>query len=187
VARGSARSVAGIDLGAIVRGAFDAGHLETGGGHAMAAGFSVRRDKLAAFSEFVRGRLESHSPAIAAARDLFADGLASASGATLELLSVIDRAGPYGAGNPEPVFLMPDMIVTYSQIVGSNHVRLRLTGRDGESIRAIAFRAANSPLGEALLQSRGRRVHLAGKFKRDDYGGQARVELHIDDAAPAGA
>jgi single-stranded-DNA-specific exonuclease len=185
VARGSARSVAGVDLGAIVRAAHEAGHLEGGGGHAMAAGFSVKRDKLAAFCDFVRNRLETQRPAIAAADDLFADGLVAASGATLELLAGLDRAGPYGAGNPEPVFLMPDMQVVYADIVGNNHVRLRLAARDGESIGAIAFRTADSPLGEALLKSRGRRLHVAGKLKRDDYGGKAKVQLHLEDAARA--
>ncbi len=185
--RGSARSVAGIDLGAIVRAALQAGHLETGGGHAMAAGFSVRRDKLGAFSDFVRGRLELQGRAMAAAAELYADGLISPSGATLPLLADLDRAGPYGAGNTEPVFLMPDVGVAYAGVVGTNHLRLRLLARDGESIGAIAFRSSQTPLGEALLKSRGRRVHVAGKLKRDDYGGAPKVELHLEDAAPAGA
>ncbi len=187
VARGSARSVPGIDLGAIIRAAQAAGLLETGGGHAMAAGFSIRRDKLASFDDFLHQRLEGQRAHVLAARDLVADALVSVTGATLELIGDLDRAGPFGARNPEPVFLMPDMMVAFADIVGNDHVRLRLTARDGASIGAIAFRAADTALGRGLIKARGQRVHVTGKLKRDDYGGTAKVQLHLEDAAPAGA
>jgi single-stranded-DNA-specific exonuclease len=185
--RGSARSIPGVDLGAIVRAALQARLLETGGGHAMAAGFSIRRDKLSAFDAFLRLRIEPERDALTAAAELLADGLVSASGATLDLLADLDRAGPYGAGNPEPLFLLPDMLVAYADVVGTGHVKLRLTARDGGSIGAIAFRAAGSDLGQGLLKSRGKRLHAAGKLKRDDYGGTPKVQLILEDAAPAGA
>jgi single-stranded-DNA-specific exonuclease len=185
VARGSARSVLGVDLGAVVRAALAAGHLETGGGHAMAAGFSIRRDKLAPFSDFLRAELEYERTAIATANELLFDGLVSPAGATLRLLSDLERAGPYGAGNPEPLFLLPDMMIAYADVVGTGHVKIRLTGRDGATIGGIAFRAADSELGRNLLKSRGKRVHAAGKLKRDDYGATPRVQLHLEDAAPA--
>ena len=121
------------------------------------------------------------------ASELIADAMVSPSAATLRLLDEIDRAGPYGAGNPEPLFLMPDMLVVYAGLVGTNHVRLRLVGRDGQGIGAIAFRAADSPLGQALLRARSTRVHLAGKLKRDDFDGTEKVQLHIEDAAAAEA
>ena len=185
--RGSARSVPGVDVGALVRRAHDEGLLEAGGGHAMAAGFSIRRDKLEAFRDFLDRNLDVQRDVILTARDLVADTVVSAGGATLALLDDLDRAGPFGAGNPEPVFTMPDMLVAYAEIVGSTHVRLRLTGRDGTAIGGIAFREADTALGQGLMKSRGRRVHVAGKLKRDDYGGTARVQLHLEDAAPAGA
>jgi single-stranded-DNA-specific exonuclease len=109
------------------------------------------------------------------------------SGATLSLIADLERAGPYGAGNSEPVFVLPDVMVAYADTVGTNHLRLRLAARDGAEIGAITFRSANTELGEQLLKSRGRRLHVAGKLKRDDYGGTSRVQLHLDDAAPAGA
>jgi single-stranded-DNA-specific exonuclease len=183
IARGSARSVAGIDLGAIIRAAREAGHLEAGGGHAMAAGFALRRDRVTAFAEFLRASIEPQREQVAAARDLELDALVSASGATLGLIAELDRAGPYGAGNPEPVFVLPDMQVAYAGIVGSNHVRLRLVGRDAAGINAIAFRAADTALGRALLKARGARIHAAGKLKRDEYGGTAKAQLHLADAA----
>jgi len=187
IGRGSARSVAGVDIGALVRRAKAEGLLEAGGGHAMAAGFSVRRDKLERFREFLDQNLEPQRETILVARDLIADAVVSAGGATLALLDDIDRAGPFGAGNPEPVFAMPDMMVAYAEIVGTNHLRLRLTSRDGSAIGAIAFREADSKLGQGLLKARGQRVHATGKLKRDDYGGTARIQLHLEDAALAGA
>lgn len=186
VARGSARSVAGVDLGAIVRAAFAEGLLETGGGHAMAAGFSLRRDRLAAFRDFLNRHIGPQAEAIIAASDLMIDALVSGSGATLSLLADLENAGPFGAGNPEPLFVMPDVLVGFSDRVGANHVRLRLTARDGATVGAIAFRAADTELGQGLLAARGRRIHAVGRLKRDDYNGVARVQLHLEDAAPAG-
>ncbi len=185
--RGSARSVAGVDLGAIIRAAREAKLLETGGGHAMAAGFSLKPERLKDFSAFLLEALEPQRPIIAAARDLFADALVSVSGATLTLIEDITRAGPFGAGNPEPMFVLPDVTVAYADIVGTNHVRLRLLARDGASLGAIAFRAADAALGQGLLKARGKRVHVAGKLKSDNYKDEPRVQLHVEDAAPAGA
>src|SRR5882672_1888828 len=187
VARGSARSVRGVDLGAIIRAAQAQGILETGGGHAMAAGFSVRRVKLDIFAAFLAHHIEPQRSTIVLASELIADAMVSASGADLKLLDDIERAGPYGAGNPEPIFLMPDMLVVYGGIVGANHVRLRLVGRDGQGIGAIAFRAGGTPLGDALLKARSSRIHVAGKLKQDDYDGTAKAQLHLEDAAPAEA
>jgi single-stranded-DNA-specific exonuclease len=187
IGRGSARSVPGVDIGALVRRAKADGLLVTGGGHAMAAGFSVRRDKLEAFREFLDRNLDTQRETILVARDLVADAIVSAGGATLALLDDLERAGPFGAGNPEPVFLLPDMLIAYAETVGGNHLRLRLTSRDGAAIGAIAFREAQSKLGQGLLKARGKRVHATGKLKRDDYGGTARVQLHLEDAALAGA
>jgi single-stranded-DNA-specific exonuclease len=181
--RGSARSVTGVDLGAVIRAARAEGILDTGGGHAMAAGFTIRRTRLADLAQFLSSQIEPQRSKIAVASELLADALVSASGATVKLLDEIDRGGPYGAGNPEPLFLMPDMMVVYAAIVGSKHIRLRVVGRDGQGVGAIAFRAAETPLGENLLKARGHRVHLAGRLKRDDYDGTPKVQLHIEDAA----
>jgi single-stranded-DNA-specific exonuclease len=182
--RGSARSVAGVDLGAIVRGARAEGLLESGGGHAMAAGFSLRRGQLAGFEDFLNRHIEPQRSTISLASELIGDALLSPSGATLALLDDLDRAGPYGSGNPEPLFFLPDMLVVYAGVVGTNHVRVRLVGRDGQGVGGIAFRAAGSPLGKAILKARGARVHVAGRLKRDEYEGVTKVQLHIEDAAP---
>lgn len=185
IGRGSARSVAGVDLGTIIRAAHAKGLLEAGGGHAMAAGFSIRRAKLAAFEEFLNQHIEPQRSTISVAKELMADALLSPSGANFGLFDDVERAGPYGAGHPEPTFLIPDVLLVYAGVVGTNHLRLRVVGRDGQGIGAIAFRAANTPLGQALLKARSSRVHLAGRLKHDDYDGSSKIELHVEDAAPA--
>jgi len=187
IGRGSARSVAGVDLGAIIRAARAEGILETGGGHAMAAGFSLKRNRLGVFGEFLAAHIGPQRAVISKASDLVIDALVSASGANHGLLDDLDRAGPYGAGHPEPTFVLSDMLVVYAGAVGTNHVRLRLVGRDGQGLGAIAFRAGGTPLGEALLRARSSRIHVAGKLKRDEYEGQSRVQLHVEDAAPSEA
>jgi single-stranded-DNA-specific exonuclease len=185
IGRGSARSVPGVDLGAVVRAGLEAKLLEAGGGHAMAAGFSIRRSRLAEFGEFLRTRLETEHATISASLGLDADGLVSVRGATVDFVTILDNAGPFGAGNPEPVFLFSDLLVSYADTVGNGHVKLRFSARDGASLSAIAFRSEATELGQGLLKSRGQRLHAAGKLKRDDYGGTPRVQLILEDAAPA--
>ena len=185
MARGSARSITGVDLGAVVRSAREHGILESGGGHAMAAGFTVQRGRLDDFAAFLREAFERHRELIFSTRDLMIEGVLSVGGASIEFLSELERAGPFGAGNPEPVFVLPDLTVSYADIVGKNHVRLRLMGPSGQSIDAISFRSADTPLGQGLLQARGDRIHVAGKLRLDEYKGRKRVQMFMDDAAVA--
>jgi single-stranded-DNA-specific exonuclease len=185
--RGSARSVVGVDLGAIIRAAREAGHLEAGGGHAMAAGFSVTKSKLDSFRAFLEARLSEVTDAISASFDLMLDAAISPSGATPSLVSDIARAGPFGSGNAEPLVVAPDVRVAFADVVGKDHIRLRLVGGDGGRLDAIAFRAATTPLGEGLLASRGKLIHAAGRLRADEWQGRVRVQLQLEDAAPAGA
>ena len=185
--RGSARSVAGVDIGAIVRAAKDAGVVESGGGHAMAAGFSLAQDQHEAFHAFLAQQFSGAGPALEAASELTIDTLVSPSGATEALVKDIARAGPFGAGNPEPLFAIPDARVVFADVVGKDHVRLRLAGGDGARLDAIAFRSADTSLGQGLMASRGKTIHAAGRLKIDEWNGRVRVQLQIEDAAPAGA
>jgi single-stranded-DNA-specific exonuclease len=184
--RGSARSIMGIDIGAIVRAAYEKGLLESGGGHAMAAGFSVAASKLDAFREFLELQFSGKGEALDAANELTLDLALSPSGATTAFVEEIARIGPFGSGNPEPLVVIPDARVAFADAVGKDHVRLRLTGGDGARLDAIAFRVASTPLGEALLKSRGKLIHAAGRLKADEWNGQRRVQLQLEDAAPAG-
>jgi single-stranded-DNA-specific exonuclease len=182
---GSGRSIAGIDLGRAVRQAVSAGLLLKGGGHAMAAGVTLRRDALGAFRAYLEDTL---APAVEAARRedaLLIDGAVTAAAANGDLMATIARAGPFGAHNPEPVIALPAHTLAYAEEVGQAHVRARLRAGDGSTIDAIAFRAVGQKLGSALAQSRGRSVHAAGTLCLDRWNGVERVQLRLVDLAPA--
>ena len=185
--RGSARSIPGIDLGRIVRAAREQGLIEAGGGHAMAAGFSLMENQLSQFRQFLHAQFTGAEPAYEEAGNLVVDAISSPAAAGRDLVAEIALAGPYGAGNPEPVLAFPDLRVAFADVVGAAHVKVRLVGGDGARLDAIAFRAVGTPLGEGLLKSRGRFLHAAGKLKTDDWNGETRVQLQIEDAAAAGA
>jgi single-stranded-DNA-specific exonuclease len=185
--RGSARSIPGIDIGAMVRAAYDGGVLETGGGHAMAAGFSVTPEKLDAFRAFLVSRFDGSSAAFDAANELMLDAFVSPSGASTMLVSELAKAGPYGAGNPEPLLVVMDARVAFAGVVGKDHVKLQVAGGDGARLDAIAFRTAQTPLGQAMLAARGKRIHLAGRLKEDNWNGRERVQLQVEDAVLAEA
>jgi len=185
--RGSARSIPGIDLGRIVRAARSEGLIEAGGGHAMAAGFSLMDHQLPSFRQFLHAQFSGTEAAYEEAASLVVDAVSSPAAAGRELVAEIALAGPYGAGNPEPMLGFPDLRVAFADVVGAAHVKVRLVGGDGARLDAIAFRAVGTPLGEGLLKSRGRFLHAAGKLKADDWNGESRVQLQIEDAAAAGA
>jgi single-stranded-DNA-specific exonuclease len=185
--RGSARSIPGIDVGAIIRAAAEAKVIEYGGGHAMAAGFSLMAGQLDGFSRFISESFSGAGPALAAATDLHLDAVSSPAGANAALAAEIAAAGPFGAGNPEPLLVLPDVRVAFADIVGGAHVKLRLAGGDAALLDAIAFRAVGTPLGDGLLAARGKPLHVAGRLRQDDWNGRVRIQLEIEDAAPAGA
>ena len=185
VGTGSGRSIAGVDIGRAVRRAVAEGLLVKGGGHAMAAGVTLRRDALAAFRAFFELTLAADVETARRANGLLIDGALSAAGVNLELVALLDRAGPFGSGNPEPTIVLPAHTVAYAEEVGQAHVRVRLKSADGAGVNAIAFRAAGQKLGTALLESRGRQVHAAGSLTLDRYQGEERVQFRVTDISPA--
>ena len=185
--RGSARGIAGLDIGRMVRGAREAGLIESGGGHAMAAGFSLMEAQLGPFRDFLHAQFSNAEKALEAAATLELEAVSSPAAATPALVREIALAGPFGAGNPEPLLGFPNLKVAFADVVGGDHVKLRLVGGDGVRLDAIAFRALGTPLGEGLLASRGRLIHAAGKLRGDDWGGVERAQLQIEDAAAATA
>jgi single-stranded-DNA-specific exonuclease len=184
IGRGSARSIPGIDIGGIIRAASEAKVIEYGGGHAMAAGFSLMASQLEGFRKFVEAQFSGTGAALAAANDLHLDAVSSPAGANVALVQEIASAGPFGAGNPEPLIGLPDVRVAFADVVGGAHVKLRLAGGGGAMLDAIAFRAVGTPLGEGLLASRGKPIHVVGRLRQDDWNGRIRVQLEIEDAAP---
>ena len=187
IGTGSGRSIAGVDLGRVVREAVREGLLIKGGGHAMAAGVTLRKDALAPFRAFLedsawrngrhraaRGCAPHRRRAHGGRRDARDDRDARA-------------RGPFGAGNPEPVVALPAHTLAYADEVGQAHMRVRLRAGDGSGINAIAFRAVGQKLGAALTQHRGQAVHAAGSLAIDRWQGEERVQFRLIDIAPADA
>ena len=185
IGTGSGRSIAGVDLGRAVRQAVSAGLLVKGGGHAMAAGVTLRKDRLSSFRAYLEDELASAVEAARRDDALLIDGAVTAGAANGDLMATIARAGPFGAGNPEPVIAFPAHTVVYAEEVGQAHMRVRLRAGDGSTIDVIAFRAVGQKLGIALGQSRGRSVHAVGTLCLDRWNGVERVQLRLVDVAPA--
>jgi single-stranded-DNA-specific exonuclease len=185
VGTGSGRSIVGVDIGRAVRRAVAEGLLLKGGGHAMAAGVTLRKGGLGAFRAFLEANLAPEVQGASRSGGLMIDGAVSAAGANTDLVAMINRAAPFGAGNPEPVIALPAHTVTYADDVGQSHIRVRLKSADGASVNAIAFRAADQKLGMALKDNRGRQVHAAGSFALDRWQGEERVQFRLTDIAPA--
>ncbi|MEO1274209.1 MAG: single-stranded-DNA-specific exonuclease RecJ [Pseudomonadota bacterium] len=183
VGAGSARSVTGIDLGAAIAACVAEGALPKGGGHKMAAGLTVTRDGLEAAMARLGAHLARQGAQHRGAADLTLEGVLAAGGATVDLIETLERAGPFGAGAPQPRFAMPDMRVASARVVGAGHLQLRLKDATG-SLDAIAFDAAQGPLA-ALAAGDGHAWHIAGRLECDDWGGRRRAKLRIEDAAPA--
>jgi len=182
-ATGSARSIAGVDIGKVVRAAVEAGLAIKGGGHAMAAGLTISRRRLGDLRAFLESSLAAPVGAARAGAVLSIDAALAASGASPKLVRSIEAAGPFGSGNPEPMFALARHRLTDVFPVGADHLRLRATAGDGSTIDAIAFRAAGKPLGQGLSQSRGKLVHLVGALSINRYGGREKAEMRVVDAA----
>ena len=180
---GSARSIPGFDLGAAVIAARQSGLLINGGGHAMAAGITCAPDKLAEFRAFLEERVARHIAASGFVPSLSVDGVLNAGGATLELIADVQKLGPFGSGNAEPRFAFAGLRVAKSDVVGKDHVRCYLNDAGGARLTAIAFRAADSDMGKALLDRSGVPLNLVGRLRENIWQGRSSVQLLIDDAA----
>ncbi len=180
---GSGRSLPGVDLGRAVRGAVSRGLALQGGGHEMAAGITIARDGLEGLRAFFAGALAGDATRARAQAGLGIDGALSPRAATSELIDLIERAGPFGAGNPSPRFVFPSQRLSYVKPIGENHLRCSLRA-EGAQIGAVAFRVAGTPLGAFLLSQPDAPVHIAGRLQRDFWNGRERIEVLIEDAAP---
>ena len=184
VGKGSGRSISGVDLGAAVLAAKEHGLLVAGGGHAMAAGLTIAADKVTHFADFLEERLADGVDRAREDRALLVDAVLAAGGVTPALVEALAVGGPYGTGWPAPRIAAGPIRIVKADIVGNGHVRVIAAGDDGPSLKAIAFRAADTPLGQTLLAAAPhRRLWLAGRVRTDDWAGRPAAELHIDDAA----
>jgi single-stranded-DNA-specific exonuclease len=183
IAKGSGRSLPGLDLGALVTAAKQQDLLINGGGHAMAAGLTVAAERLPELQAFLTqraGELVAERPL---AHDLSVDGAIAVRAATRQLYDTLETAGPYGAGHPEPRFAIPSADIAKADVVGQKHVRAFLRGADGGRLKAIAFNAVDGALGRALLEGQGAGLHLAGHLRADDWQGRRGVQMVLEDAA----
>ena len=184
VGKGSGRSITGVDLGQAVLAAKEAGLLVAGGGHAMAAGLTIAADNVAAFADFLEEKLAEKVAIAAADRALLVDSVHAAGGVTPELVNALEAGGPYGTGWPSPRVAVGRVRPVRVDVVGNGHVRAIVAGDDGRSFKAMAFRAADNALGQALLGAgTHRRLWGARRAKLDDWGQRPAAELHLDDAA----
>ncbi|WP_430299022.1 single-stranded-DNA-specific exonuclease RecJ [Qipengyuania pacifica] len=182
--KGSGRSITGVDLGAAIIRARSEGMLVAGGGHAMAAGLTVDSDQIERFADWLDSTLEGQVARATASREMALDLSVAPGGLTPELVNSLEEAGPYGVGWPGPRIAVGPVRLVKCDIVGTDHVRLIAAGDDGKSFKGIAFRAAESEMGQALLHaSQGRKLWLAGRVKIDDWGSRPQAELHLEDAA----
>jgi single-stranded-DNA-specific exonuclease len=190
IAKGSGRSVPGLDLGGAVIAARQAGLLETGGGHAMAAGFSLRIERLAELHAFLDERL-ARAGELPGAADLLVEGSVMVPAATAELAKQVERLAPFGAGNEEPIFALPRTRVVRADRVGKdgNTIRAFIEGESGGRLKAICFRAKEGPLAETLLSRTGVPLHLCGQLRAERWNDEVTACLHVVDAAivPPGA
>jgi single-stranded-DNA-specific exonuclease len=182
IGKGSGRSQPGVNLGRAVQAAFEAGLLLAGGGHAMAAGLTVKADRVDAFSAFLNERLEQEAADASAQDALDIDAVISARGADRSLLMAFERLAPFGPGNPEPVFALAGVRAEQVIPMRGGHLRCNLVDPDGAKLKAVAWRAADTALG-ARLMAGGGAVHAVGRLKADDWNGRHGVQLEIEDAA----
>jgi len=179
---GSGRSISGVDLGQVVRSAVDDAVLEKGGGHAMAAGLTVKKDRLGDLRAYFENKLSENVETVRSQQELKIDGALTARSATLDLIDLLEQAGPYGQGHSQPVFAFPAHQIRYAKIVGQNHVSFTASAGDGATLRGIAFRAADEEIGKLLLGNNGQPIHLVGTLNADFWQGQRRIQLRLLDA-----
>jgi len=183
IGTGSGRSIPGVDLGKVVREAVNEGLLLKGGGHAMAAGITLRKERLAEFRAFVESALAATVADARHANELFIDGAVTARAVTTDFVTTLNRAGPFGAGNPEPLIALPSHQLVFADEVGQAHLRLRFKSGDGAFVNGIAFRSIGQKLGNALVENRGQMLHVAGSLTVDRWQGSERVQMRVTDVA----
>ena len=185
IGKGSGRSVAGIDLGVAIQKLARDGDIEKGGGHKMAAGLTLTRAQLKPAMEKLGKLLEAQGAGELGPADLNLDGTLMPSGATLQLIEQLDQAGPFGAGASAPRFAFPDCTVTFAKPVGEAHLKVTLSDGFGTKLDAICFGAFDGPLGAALSNAQGSKMHIVGRLEVNTWGGRSRPQLRIEDASPA--
>ena len=181
---GSLRSIAGVDIGGAVRAAAEQGIIVKGGGHAFAAGVTVKKERLAELTAFLETRLADRVAQERGSAGLDIDGALTPSSVTMDLMAQIEQAGPFGQGNPVPRFVFPAHRLRAARVMGETHLRCTIEAGDGSKLDGVAFRAIGGPIGDLLLANvGGMPLHFAGSLRRDTWGGREKIEFTIEDVA----
>ena len=182
-AKGSGRSIKGVDLGSAFAEARRDGLLISGGGHAMAGGLTVANDRIETLADWLENRLGADVEKAKQRAERGVDAVLDAGAVSLDLLDIIDSVGPYGPGNPTPVFALADVLIRYAKPLRGGHVRFNAESRGGGRVSGILFRGDETPLGQAILSAGDRRMHLLGQVRRNRYQGRESADFHLQDAA----
>ena len=181
IGKASARSIVGFDIGSIIISATQDNILLKGGGHKMAGGFSIKVEKIDEFKKFVFKKFKIINEDLSKEKPLFLDSIISPSAINLEFFNKVSLLSPFGSGNPEPRFVIEDVKTINGKIVGEKHIKSILVGKDGSSIKTIAFNVIGDDLGEYLLKKNNKLFNIAGKLSLNEWKGQSNVEFIIDD------
>lgn len=168
----------------MVIAAHQAGIIEKGGGHRMAAGFTLHTGRIDDFRAFLNERIGARIAEAGIVPTLRLDASLTAAGAGLDVAERLQQLGPFGSANPEPRFAVPGARIAYADRVGEDHVRCTLESPEGGRLAGICFRCTDRPLGQALLQAEGKPMHVAGRLRVNTWQGRSTPQLMIDDAAP---
>ena len=183
IGKGSGRSVSGWDMGSAIIGAVQSGLLKGGGGHKMAAGFSVSSDKVCQLKHYLNDHFNRSVVEADTVASLPIDGLITLAAVKEELLDLLERLEPFGAGNPEPRFVIPSLEVKYATVVGDQHIKCRFAEKSSSEINGICFRAVGTKIGDVLLNQSGLQIHVAGKIRKNLWQGRASLQIIVDDIA----
>ena len=181
IGKASARSIVGFDIGSIIIAATQENILLKGGGHKMAGGFSIKPENIQKFKDFVFRKFKNINEDLLSKKPLLLDSIISPSAVNLEFYNKVDLLSPFGSGNPEPKFVIEDLKTINGKIVGEKHIKSVLLGKDGSSIKSIAFNAVENDLGGYLLKKNNKTFNIAGKLSLNEWKGQSNVEFIIDD------
>ncbi len=180
-AKGSGRSMKGIDLGNLVIAAKQAGIIESGGGHSMAAGLSLKEEKIEELENFFENQLSRNQSKVIDEKMFYVDSLISSSGINLDVYDEIEKLGPFGSDNFEPNFVVKSSLLASVKQIGEKHLKCLIKTAEGDFIEGIAFRSLSTPLGDELQKNKGNTVSLLGKIKINEWGGRRTPQLHIED------
>ncbi len=183
IGKGSGRSIKGVNLGEAITAAKTEGLLISGGGHAMAAGLTIEKEKIKEFERFIQGFLQQDVEKARQEIAMKVDCLIRPTAVARELVQSIEKVGPFGASNPEPVFVMDDLKIAYAQRLRGGHVRCTFADREGVRVNAICFNAEENGLADVLLSDHNQSVHVAGRIKQDNWNGRTKIDFQLVDIA----